>query len=906
MRYILILLSASAVFAQVPAVAPSAGSPPAVTNVTVTGSLAAGGATHTAPTVVVATTGALPATCTTGELAFVTAATAGQAIYECDSANHWTQQAGGGGGSGTVTSVATTSPISGGTITGTGTLTCPTCVTSASALSTFGVVLGAGSQASKILANPGQDGLVLQNHIGSDPTWVSSVALGSTGLATGLISFLGSASGIGQITVAANAGGATFILPLADGTSGQPLLSGGTGSPVTWGGLTVPNGGTGLATVTSNAITKGNGASAMVVSGCLIDSSNNLSCPGTLTSGTGSGFAGTIDVTQGTAVGSFPANTASIYAPTSIATSYQWVMPAADAAGAIVSSGAGTPGVLSIVGFSGTGNIAKVSSPTIVTPTIASFTNATHNHTNAAGGGTLAESALALTNVTTNDVTTAAHGFAPVLPNDATKFLNGTGGYTVPAGSGGGGGWLGYSGAGLSFSGTQYFPVVGGGTPSATETDVDLPAPSASTIANLYAETSVVPGTGNSIAITFRKAGSDTTLTCTITAAITKCNDTTHSFITASNDLLSVKTVVTGTIVGTLNLMFGYSVGTSAVGVTSVSFTGGLVSVATATTTPALTVAGTSGGIPYFSAASTWASSGALTQYGFVFGGGAGGSPTSSAQCAANTLPHGNGASNPTCSAIVNGDITNSTIDLTTKVTGLLPLVNGGTNCATPYAINPQTSTYQAIAADFTCSKTITVASGTFTITLVASGSQPVAGSWIKILNYGSGVVTIARSGQNLNGGTTSLTVAAASATAPTSAQVWSDGTNYFSNITISAGGGASTVTDNQWYTFVGNLDTNAGRIHVGNTDGGSGTTGTVTAFASTTAYGVTGIAMAHGGPTLMFYPIRLHTAWTGSVNLYLEMFTTNSSTGDVAATVATACAAASEPLNEPRQHSRV
>jgi hypothetical protein len=65
--------------------------------------------------------------------------------------------------------------------------------------------------------------------------------------------------------------------------------------------------------------------------------------------------------------------------------------------------------------------------------------------------------------------------------------------------------------------------------------------------------------------------------------------------------------------------------------VTSVSFTGGLISVATATTTPALTVAGTSGGIVYFSSASTWASSAALTQYGVVYGGGAGATPVATA-----------------------------------------------------------------------------------------------------------------------------------------------------------------------------------------------------------------------------------------------------------------------------------
>lgn len=61
--------------------------------------------------------------------------------------------------------------------------------------------------------------------------------------------------------------------------------------------------------------------------------------------------------------------------------------------------------------------------------------------------------------------------------------------------------------------------------------------------------------------------------------------------------------------------------------VTSVGFTGGLISVATATTTPALTVAGTSGGVPYFSSASTWASSAVLTANLPVIGGGAGSAP---------------------------------------------------------------------------------------------------------------------------------------------------------------------------------------------------------------------------------------------------------------------------------------
>lgn len=61
--------------------------------------------------------------------------------------------------------------------------------------------------------------------------------------------------------------------------------------------------------------------------------------------------------------------------------------------------------------------------------------------------------------------------------------------------------------------------------------------------------------------------------------------------------------------------------------VTSVSWTGGIVSVATGTTTPAFTIAGTSGGIPYFSSGTTWATSAALAANALVVGGGAGAAP---------------------------------------------------------------------------------------------------------------------------------------------------------------------------------------------------------------------------------------------------------------------------------------
>lgn len=43
------------------------------------------------------------------------------------------------------------------------------------------------------------------------------------------------------------------------------------------------------------------------------------------------------------------------------------------------------------------------------------------------------DSDLTTSDITTNDVSTSKHGFVPKAPNDATKFLNGVGAYTVPA-----------------------------------------------------------------------------------------------------------------------------------------------------------------------------------------------------------------------------------------------------------------------------------------------------------------------------------------------------------------------------------------------------------------------------------------------------------------------------------------
>jgi hypothetical protein len=169
----------------------------------------------------------------------------------------------------------------------------------------------------------------------------------------------------------------------------------------------------------------------------------------------------------------------------------------------------------------------------------------------------------------------------------------------------------------------------------------------------------------------------------------------------------------------------------------------------------------------------------------------------------------GNGVDNiipavPSASVPVNGNCTKFSV-----VSNVVTLADAGAVCGTGgggvtsvntltgavalFAANPQTGTYQVLAADFSACKTITVASGTFTITLVASGSQPPSGQCIDVINYGTGVVTLARSGQNINGAAANLTGTAGSATAPTGWHVVSDGTNYVASVWATPAGGAQT-----------------------------------------------------------------------------------------------------------------
>ena len=193
--------------------------------------------------------------------------------------------------------------------------------------------------------------------------------------------------------------------------------------------------------------------------------------------------------------------------------------------------------------------------------------------------------------------------------------------------------------------------------------------------------------------------------------------------------------------------------------VTSVaqSFTGGLISVAgspiTTSGTLALTVAGTSGGIPYFSSASTWATSAALGANALVVGGGAGVAPSSITTGTGVVTALGVNTGSAGAFVVNGGALGTPSSGTVTNLTGTASININGTVGAT----TPTTGAFTTLSASSTVSGTgfssylasppaiggTTAAAGSFT-TLSASSTVTLSGGTANGVTYlnGSKVLT--------------------------------------------------------------------------------------------------------------------------------------------------------------------
>lgn len=188
--------------------------------------------------------------------------------------------------------------------------------------------------------------------------------------------------------------------------------------------------------------------------------------------------------------------------------------------------------------------------------------------------------------------------------------------------------------------------------------------------------------------------------------------------------------------------------GTLAAGgtVTSVSWTGGIVSVANGTTTPAFTIAGTSGGIPYFSSGTTWASSAVLAANSLMIGGGAGVAPSTVTTGTGVVTALGVNTGSAGAIVVNGGALGTPSSGIVTNLTGTASInINGtvGATTANSGSFTSITATSKGTAGVFatnaglTSNTTVTNQSTFTTAGLTLASQTAAAGSVWRIRAFG-------------------------------------------------------------------------------------------------------------------------------------------------------------------------
>jgi len=153
-----------------------------------------------------------------------------------------------------------------------------------------------------------------------------------------------------------------------------------------------------------------------------MDSSGNISTPGSMTTGVGSGVGGYMAYTQGTAT-TAPTSSVGFMAPASVTTKFMMTLPAAPTTGFMLNTGTTDPSTISFVASSGSGNVALVGSP--------AFTGTPTAPTATAGDNT---TQLATDAFVTTAVANAVAGVNPAVAVLAASTANLTGTYVQVGG----------------------------------------------------------------------------------------------------------------------------------------------------------------------------------------------------------------------------------------------------------------------------------------------------------------------------------------------------------------------------------------------------------------------------------------------------------------------------------------